>query len=217
MVFASDVLTATDTPTTLSRWLRQQVRWARATHIEALLQPRVYMVNHPLLFFAMCRRELGPAIAAVATLYYFVTSRQFMYLSAFDVMLRFVVSFAYNVLRNPHRLSRRSLKWVLPGIFFYYVPLPAIHVWSLFTLTADGWGTSMRSNSERVKKDSARRAWFETGFFVVWMGVIAGSVARWLLAHVFVLQNMWDFAFFTLSISFGSILAWRITVFNGSK
>ncbi len=33
-----------------------------------------------------------------------------------------------------------------PDIFFYYVPLPAIHVWSMLTLTADGWGTSMRAS-----------------------------------------------------------------------
>jgi hyaluronan synthase len=64
VMFASDVLTATDTPTTMARWLKQQVRWARATHIESLLHPRVYATSHPLLFYGMAKREFGPAIGA---------------------------------------------------------------------------------------------------------------------------------------------------------
>ncbi|CAG9951112.1 unnamed protein product, partial [Clonostachys rosea f. rosea IK726] len=184
VVFASDVLTATDTPASLSRWLRQQVRWARATHIESLLQPRVYLKSHPLLFHGMAKREFGPVLAAIAMIYYFFTARQLIVFSATDLFFRCIVGLVYNVLRNPHRLRTSSLKWVIPGIVFYHVPLPAVHLWSMLTLTADGWGTSMRANSEQAKKDSTWQAWWENGFFVIWMGVVAGSAARWMMTNV---------------------------------
>ncbi|GJN76552.1 hypothetical protein PLIIFM63780_000036 [Purpureocillium lilacinum] len=216
IVFASDVLTSTDTPTTLARWIRQQVRWARATHIESLLQPRVYPMNHPLLFYSMSKREFGPAIALLAVVYYFFTSRQLIAISGADLLLRCVTAFAYNVLRNPHRLEPRSLKWVVPGMAFYHIPLPAVHVWSMLTLTADGWGTSMRASGERAKKDSVRQAWFETGFFVVWMGVVAGCLARWSSDHLFMIDGAWKSFFFISSVAFASYTAWRLTIYKTS-
>lgn len=213
VVFASDVLAATDTPNTLSRWLKQQVRWARATHMESLLQPRVYLETNPLLFYSMARREFGPVIAAVAVVYYFCTTQQFIAVSVLDLVLRVIVSVLYNFLRNPHRLSARELAWVAPGIFFYHVPLPAVHVWSMMTLTADGWGTTMRSSAERAKKDDVLKAWWETGFFVVWMGIVAGCVAKYtMMAYGF------DRVYVTLAMA-GSVMmasgwAWKVTIAN---
>ena len=212
VVFASDVLTATDTPTTLARWLRQQVRWARATHIESLLQPKVYLVSHPLLFYSMLKREFGPLLAAAAVVWYFLTSRNIILILPRDLLVRCVVSLIYNILRNPHRLERRSWKWVVPGVAFFHVPVPAVHVWSLLTLTADGWGTSMRAEGEIAKRDSLRQAWFETGFFVVWMGVVAGCLARWTAAHVLGLERGATALLFVGSVVAASYAAWRGTV-----
>ncbi|KAK5988931.1 Hyaluronan synthase 1-like protein [Cladobotryum mycophilum] len=211
VVFASDVLTVTDTPTTLARWLKQQIRWARATHIESLLQPRVYLMSHPLLFYGMARREFGPLTAAIAIFYYFLTGEQLIIVFVTDLLIRILMSSLYNILRNPHRLNRQSLKWVVPGIFFYHVPLPAVHVWSLFTLTADGWGTSMRSSSAMARKDSARQAWWETGFFVVWAGVVAGSAARWL-ATLYEVEWVHLMGAMVLSSLMASYWAWRVTI-----
>ena len=214
VVFASDVLTATDTPTTLARWLRQQVRWARATHIESLLQPKVYLMCHPLLFYGMAKREFGPVVAAIAIAWYFLTGRELIFVLPWDLLVRCVVSFAYNFLRNPHRLAKRSLKWVIPGMAFYHLPLPAVHVWSMLTLTADGWGTSMRAEGERAKRDSVRQAWFETGFFVVWMGVMAGCVARWTAGHILGWEGGLMALLFTGSVVAASFAAWRGTVYK---
>jgi hyaluronan synthase len=214
VVFASDVLTSTDTPTTLARWLRQQIRWARATHIESLLQPAVYPMNHPLLFYSMAKREFGPAIALVAIVCYFLTGQKLIAMSMSDLLVRCAAALTYNVLRNPHRLERRSLKWVVPGMLFYHMPLPAVHVWSMLTLTADGWGTSMRASGERAKKDSVRQAWFETGFFVVWMGVVAGSLARWLSEHVILMEAGWKALFLVSSVALASYTAWRLTIYK---
>lgn len=215
VVFASDVLTATDTPTTMARWLKQQVRWARATHIESLLQPKVYLITHPLLFYSMSKRELGPVIAFIATMWYFVTGERLIIVFISDLFVRIMASALYNIFRNPHRLERASLKWIIPGMFFYHLPLPAVHVWSLFTLTADGWGTSMRNSSEMAKKDSARQAWWETGFFVGWMGVVAGSVARWLATY-YEMQQREILAAMVVGFAAAAAVAWRFTIYQMS-
>ncbi|KAM0254323.1 hypothetical protein ACHAQJ_006909 [Trichoderma viride] len=215
VVFASDVLAATDTPTTMARWLKQQVRWARATHIESLLQPKVYLVTHPLLFYSMSKRELGPLIALLATVWYFLTGEQLIIVFMADLFVRIISSALYNLIRNPHRLERSSLKWIIPGMFFYHIPLPGVHVWSLFTLTTDGWGTSMRNTSEMAKKDGARQAWWETGFFVAWMGVVAGCVARWLATY-YELPDRELLAAMVVSVAAAAGVAWRCTIYQMS-
>ncbi|EWZ00132.1 hypothetical protein FOYG_00025 [Fusarium oxysporum NRRL 32931] len=160
VIFASDVLPATKTPTTVTRWLRQQVRWARATHIESRLIPRVYAMSHPRAFSAAARREFGPVVVAVVVLSYFLTSHKLLYFSYPDLFLRIGITTVYNILRNPDRL-RLALSWyVVPDMFFYNIPLPAIHIWSLVTMTAGTWGTAMRASTEISKKDSSRKKWF---------------------------------------------------------
>lgn len=211
VIFASDTLTATETPTTLTRWLRQQVRWARATHIESLLIPRVYAMSHPIAFYAAARREIGPLVVALTVISYFLTSEKLLYFSHSDMFLRISLTVTYNILRNPDRLRPSSVLWVLPSMFFYNVPLPAVHIWSLVTLTADTWGTTMRANVELSKKDSTLKKWFETGFYVVWMAIVGGTVARWV-------ANMLDlpqghrlmFMFANMVISF--FFAWKTTI-----
>lgn len=213
MVYASDVLTSTDTPTTLARWLKQQVRWARATHIESLLEPKVYPTSHPLLFFSMWKREMGPVIAALAIVWYFFTGYQPIYVNSGDVLCRMIGAAVYNVLRNPHRLPTRALGWIVPGMIFYHVPLPAVHVWSMMTLTADGWGTSMRASGERAKRDGVRQAWFETGFFVVWMGIVAGVLVRMTAGFMDLrVDRGWVSVWFVGSVVTAAYMAWRGTI-----
>ncbi|KAF5702667.1 glycosyltransferase family 2 [Fusarium globosum] len=211
VVFASDVLTATETPTTVTRWLRQQVRWARATHIESLLIPRVYGMSHPMAFFAAARREFGPLVVAVAVLSYFLTSHKLLYFSYPDLFLRIGITTIYNILRNPDRLRLALCWYVVPGMFFYNIPLPAIHIWSLVTMTADTWGTAMRASTEISKKDSSRKKWFETGFFVVWMGIVGGTVARWL-ANEFGLYQGQTLVSMLCGIWLASFCSWKATI-----
>lgn len=168
-------------------------------------------MSHPLLFYGMAKREFGPVIAAVAIFYYFFTAEQLIVVSVADLVMRVFVSSLYNILRNPHRLSARSLRWVIPGIFFYHIPLPAVHVWSMLTLTTDGWGTSMRASGEQARKDSVRQAWWETGFFVVWVGIVAGCVVRWLSAH-YDLEWAQMMTGMVLAISVASFWAWKTTI-----
>ncbi|KAL1851677.1 hypothetical protein Daus18300_012486 [Diaporthe australafricana] len=215
VVYASDVLAATDTPATMSKWLKQQLRWARATHIESLLMPRVYLKTHPLLFFGMAKREFGPVLGAVAVSYYLLTSRSLVSVCFADVAVRLLLGVAYNVLRNPDRLGKgigAGGKWVIPGFFFYYIPLPAVHVWSMLTLTADGWGTSMRAEGETTPKPvSGEKPKFDLGFFVVWMGMLAGAAAKWLAWH-YGLDMLHTGLFMIISIGAATSGAWRLTV-----
>jgi hyaluronan synthase len=214
VTFASDVLAATDTPTTLTRWLKQQVRWSRAAHVESLFQPRIYATSHPLLFFGMIRRELGPLIGAAAILYYLATARYLVAVSASDIIVRFILSSVYSVFRNPDRLTGVAWWWVIAGIVFYHVPLPAVQTWSLLTLTADGWGTTMRASGEQKKEGTGRQAWFDMGFFVLWIGVVSGAAARWLWRYYcFDLPN--EGIFVLCFVLAGSFVAYHKTIGAG--
>ena len=210
VVFASDVLAATETPTTMARWLRQQVRWARATHIESLLMPQVYVTSHPILFYSAMRREFGPIMVAICVAIYFLTSVELIFFRYSDLFWRVVILFVYNILRNPDRLRDAPLL-ALPALVFYNVPLPAVHVWSLLTLKADTWGTTMRANGEMSKRDSIRKQWGETGFFVVWMGIVGGAVAR-STANGVDLSSFETITLMLTAAGASSFVAWKLTI-----
>lgn len=214
VVYASDVLAATDTPTSMNKWLKQQLRWARATHIESLLMPRVYLKTNPLLFFGMAKREFGPVLAAIAVTHYLLTSRSLVPVSLSDIGMRLLIGIFYNIIRNPDRLATsawEARKWILPGILFYYIPLPAVHVWSMFTLNADGWGTAMRAEGEKDPKPSGPVApKLEMGFFIVWMCVLAASTAKWLARYNDL--GLRETALFMLATScVVGCISWRLT------
>ncbi|KAJ5908321.1 hypothetical protein N7495_001003, partial [Penicillium taxi] len=178
VTFVSDVLAATDTPTTLSRWILQQVRWGRAGHIESIQQPKVYILTNPLFFWAAIKKEIGPLLSFFYILYYLLTGNCFAYFDWYDIGMHYTYTLLYNFLRNPDRTN--DWFWVVPGLLFYSVPLPAIHLWSLITVFHDEWGTSMRSTTEmfKFKRAKAWKRWNDLGFFVVWMGIFGGTAAR---------------------------------------
>ncbi|KAJ5988768.1 hypothetical protein N7481_003978 [Penicillium waksmanii] len=178
VTYASDTLAATDTPTTLSRWIMQQVRWSRAGHIESFQQPKLYLITNPLFFWAAVKREAGPLLGLAYILYYLITGECFAYFNWYDVGIRIAYTLIYNYCRNPDRGPKNSWIWIVPGLLFYNIPLPMIHLWSLITVFQDGWGTSMRSTSEMTKRGQAWKRWNDLGFFVVWMGIVGGTLGR---------------------------------------
>lgn len=178
-------MTATETPTTLVRWVRQQVRWGRSGHIESLLHPRVYILSHPFLFLSAVRRELVHLVLfAEGLLYLFTPDRTLLSLNMPDLALRVGGTAAYNFLRNPDRQTPSAMLWMVPGLLFFNVPLPGVQAWSLLTMTADTWGTSMRSGTEIAKRDGLRKRWFESGFFVAWMGAVGAMLAKWAASRL---------------------------------
>ncbi|RAL12441.1 chitin synthase [Aspergillus homomorphus CBS 101889] len=180
VTYVSDTLTATDTPTNLRKWILQQVRWSRSGHIESLQSPRLYLLTNPLFFWAAIKREAGPLLGMGYILYYLLTGASLAYFSWTDLGVRLLYTIIYNVFRNPDRGVRRLVLWVglLPALLFYNVPLPVVHFWSAVTVMEDGWGTAMRSPAGMWKR------WNELGFFVVWMGVVAGVAARIMAGHL---------------------------------
>ncbi|PWY80584.1 hypothetical protein BO70DRAFT_387603 [Aspergillus heteromorphus CBS 117.55] len=181
ITYVSDTLASTDTPTTLSKWLLQQVRWSRAGHIESFQNPHIYTLTSPLFFWAAIKRELGPLLGLAYILYYYVTGTSMAYFSWTDLAFRVVYTIVYNVGRNPDRAGggKRGIAWwgwVLPAMVFYNVPLPAVHAWSLGTVFEGGWGTAMRGVSEKEGRMWKRIR--ELGFFVLWMGVVGGVMGR---------------------------------------
>jgi hyaluronan synthase len=159
---------------------KTQVRWGRATHIETFQQPKVYLLNHPIFFWAAMKREVGPLIVLFSIIYYLITGKPFVYFCWWDLFFRAAYTILYNWLRNPDRGPTNGWAWIVPALLFYNVPLPAIQIWSMITVFNDGWGTTMRSNSEISKQSQSQlwKKWHDLGFFVVWMGVLGGTVAR---------------------------------------
>ncbi|RAH86877.1 hypothetical protein BO86DRAFT_428717 [Aspergillus japonicus CBS 114.51] len=187
VTYVSDTLTATDTPTNLRKWILQQVRWSRSGHIESLQSPTLYLLTSPLFFWAAIKREAGPLLGLGYILYYLCTGASLAYFSWTDLAVRLVYTILYNILRNPDRSVRTLVLWVglLPALLFYNIPLPIVHFWSAVTVLEDGWGTSMRSKEAGVVPDTGMwKRWKELGFFVVYMGIVAGVAARILAGHL---------------------------------
>ncbi|CAI7626526.1 unnamed protein product [Penicillium glandicola] len=181
VVFVSDVMTATESPTTFRRWLLQQVRWARAVHVESFHQPGVYLMQSPILFFAALRRQVAAFLMPATVVLYLVSGMLlFRSFSLLDYFYRVALTITYLALRNPYRPTAKEWMWSLPANLFYHVPLPAIQIWSFLTLLHDAWGTTARSNTEVAKKSMLRMKIWEVGFFVFWMGILGGATGRYV-------------------------------------
>ncbi|PYI09790.1 hyaluronan synthase [Aspergillus sclerotiicarbonarius CBS 121057] len=181
VVFASDVMTATESPTTFRRWLLQQVRWARAVHVESFHRPGVYLMQSPILFFAALRRQFAAAVMPATIVSYLVSGTLLIRSFSFqDYFYRLALTITYLALRNPYRPTAKEWMWSLPASLFYHVPLPAIQVWSFLTVLHDSWGTTARSRTEAAKQSRLRLKIWEVGFFVFWMGILGGATGRYV-------------------------------------
>lgn len=157
------------------------------------------------------RRELAHLVVFVQCLLYLFMDKSLLSFNMPDLGLRILSIAVYNFARNPDRQSASAVLWMVPGLLFYNVPLPAIQAWSLVTLTADTWGNTMRSSSERAKKESQRKKWFESGFFVVWMGLVGAMLAKWMSSRVDLMAGqplLWELLLAVVC----SLLSWKLTI-----
>lgn len=173
--------------------------------------PSVYAKSHPFLFMSALRREVAHLIVFVQCLLYLFTEHNLLYFNMPDFGLRIVGIALYNFLRNPDRQSTAAVLWMVPGLLFYNVPLPAVQAWSLVTLTADTWGNSMRSSTEQAKKESLRKKWFESGFFVIWMGGVGAMLARWVSTRMDLMPGQMIVGMLVASTLSGLIF-WKVTI-----
>ncbi|PYH30928.1 glycosyltransferase family 2 protein [Aspergillus neoniger CBS 115656] len=180
VVFASDVMTATESPTTFRRWLLQQVRWGRAVHVESFHRPSVYLMHSPILFFGALRRQFAAFVVPLTVVLYLCSGMLLIRAFSFqDYTHRLGLTISYLVFRNPYRPTMKEWMWSLPAHLFYHVPLPAIQVWSFLTVLHDSWGTTMRANKE-VRHSKLRLKIWEVGFFVFWMAILGGASGRYV-------------------------------------
>jgi len=192
VTFNTQALASTDTPTTLLRWLLQQIRWARATHIETFQYPQVYSIHGPILFITAMRRFYGPLIIGVFTIRYVLTGYVVRTYSLFDLIGRIVLCTAYNGLFIQQHVY--GLFYLVFSQIFYQLPLPGIIFWSAMTALEGGWGTRMRNQSEMKKGQWAglENLW-STSAVVVWMGFVGAAIARFVssrLAPQFMVELM---------------------------
>ena len=192
VTFNTQTLASTDTPTTLLRWLLQQIRWARATHIETFQYPQVYSIHGPIIFVTAMRRFYGPLIIGIFTIRYVLTGYVVHAYSAQDLLGRIILCTLYN--QSVARNTTNGIAFLILSQIFYQLPLPGIMFWSVATVLEGGWGTRMRNQSETQK---GRRAGLEnlwsTTAVVVWMGFVAAAFARSAasrLAPAFMVQIM---------------------------
>lgn len=157
------------------------------------------------------RREVAHLIVFVQCLLYLFTEHNLLYFNMPDFGLRIVGIAIYNFLRNPDRQSTAAVFWMVPGLLFYNVPLPAVQAWSLVTLTADTWGNSMRSSTEQAKKESLRKRWFESGFFVVWMGAVGAMLAKWISTRMALMPAQMAVVML-LAATICAFVSWKITI-----
>lgn len=169
------------------------------------------MINHPFLFLSALKRELTHMVVFVQGIMYIFSEASLVPMNMQDLVIRLLGLSFYNFLRNPDRQSANAVLWMLPGLMFYNIPLPAVQVWSLLTLTADTWGNSMRSSSERVKKDSLGKKWYEAGFVVAWMAAVGVILAKWLSVRFDVVLQHLHLAEASLAVCF-ALVTWKFTI-----
>ena len=192
VTFNTQALASTDTPTTLLRWLLQQIRWARATHIETFQYPQVYSIHGAILFVTAMRRFYGPLIIGVFTIRYALTGYTVHTYSLIDLIGRIILCTCYNGLFNKKHVN--GIFYLVFSQIFYQLPLPGIMFWSVVTVLEGGWGTRMRNQSEMQKGRWAglENLWSTTAV-VVWMGFVGAAIARFVafrLAPQFMMELM---------------------------
>ena len=105
--------------------------------------------------------------------YLIIGYSSFATFSLADCFARLFCTALYLKIRNPIRPTWKEWLWSIPSNLFYNVPLPAVQVFSFFTMFHDGWGGAMRGGKEVQEKSTwsqLKKKMWEMGFLVVWMG-----------------------------------------------
>lgn len=174
------------------------------------------MVSHPFLFFSALRRELTLLTIFAQCFAYLLLDRQLLSFNMGDFGLHILGKALYSALRSPEgscssRSAVAALLWMIPGMLFYNVPQPAVHAWGLLTLTADTWGTTMRSGAELAKRDGLAKRWYESGFLVAWTGVVGALLAKWASVRLHLAPEQKALAMMATA-ALGAYLMWRTVI-----
>jgi hyaluronan synthase len=177
VTFNSEAVAATDTPATVLRWLLQQLRWTRATHIETFQYPALYVINGPIVLIQAMRRVSGPIRLCVPIFAYVLTGRVLYPVSLYDVAFRMLLCASYAFIC--HRGKVGNIFYLIIAQIFYQVPLPAITIWGGITALEGGWGTQAKNQLAGQKRRHA--GWDNIWAMVVimaWMALFTAAFAK---------------------------------------
>lgn len=162
------------------RWLLQQLRWARAAHIERFQYPRAYAIHGPVLFVNALVRHHSSLCVALCAARYAWDGRLGMSLTPADVLLRVALFGAYNAAVHPLRAASVGPAALVLAQLFYQLPLPGIVLWSTLTTLQGGWGTQMRAAGVAPAKGAVGARWRLRPEVVDNVGALT-AVAAWLV------------------------------------
>ncbi|KAI6713233.1 hypothetical protein PZA11_001907 [Diplocarpon coronariae] len=183
VTFNTNLLTLTDTPTTATSLLIQQLRWARAAYMETLAYPLVYAIHGPISFYCAVNRAYAPVGNAVLIFRYALTGQSAWRMSLVDVCLRLAICATYNLNFLPRQQSSKGALRMLLAVssqFFYLIPMPGIGLWSCFTLMQGSWGNQMRSQQQKAAEERhlGRENLWSVLAISAWLGIVAAVLAR---------------------------------------
>ncbi|KAF2221231.1 hypothetical protein BDZ85DRAFT_284114 [Elsinoe ampelina] len=141
------IMVATDTPTTTANWCAQQVRWARATAIETLCYPRMFIMRHPVLFIYSLRRLAVPVVYFAIVTKYLFTGRGSEFSSMQDIGVRIIFCAIYASCHH-----RNGLKGLVVHAFsqvFLQVPQTAFLFSAVTTMFDSSLGGGFRADKKR--------------------------------------------------------------------
>lgn len=170
----------TDTPNTIPKWFRQQVRWMRGTMVETAAYPNMRHRLFPWTIYTIIKTRLVPLAAFAVIVQTAAMGRLPSWVNGVQVVRDFWLAAALQVgyllaaQLNGVRPRGEDVLWALSAMAWFAVWMPAIVVWSLLTVFDGSWGTPMRA-ALKVKENR---------------GVMGSRVAR--LAQV---QVPWDLVF----------------------
>ncbi|KAF2221083.1 hypothetical protein BDZ85DRAFT_222266, partial [Elsinoe ampelina] len=138
-------LTATDTPTSLPKYIIQQTRWARASFVEGTCYPRIFLLHHPLLCLATFRRFYVPLLNILIVVRYLSTGESSAFSSLPDIVARLLVASLYSSTRIGQ--GWRHVPLHACSMLLFQVPQAAFQVWAGLSMFENTWGTTGRSRS----------------------------------------------------------------------
>lgn len=182
--YASNALVLTETPNSAISWIKQQVRWSRGTHLERISKPIIYARQHAWFSLHVWQEQVLPVIACASIIEFILRSEMTFPFSMKDMILRTVIEFIYTLRTAVDPVTRKDLKWLLPALVIYNLIKPAVHIWAMATVFDSSWGiTQINVGSVKVN-DLRRKRWYEVGFCVVWLSLLAAFWAKALAEGV---------------------------------
>jgi hyaluronan synthase len=162
----------TETPSTLTRFFRQQTRWSKSAYREFMWSTANVKHQHLMLSIDLLYQLLFPYFVIGYFLYvlYVGSINQFFMYSIILTASSFIKSL-YGCIRSK---SWEHILYIMYGIPYMSIVFPA-KIWALFTLKNTRWGTATRQ-SNNVHNTWSSYMSSDTIFLAIWNLVLFGGV-----------------------------------------